>query len=216
MKEISKKTIERYNNRFFKLGNDIKTLGWDTKENQELRFNQTLLNGIDFSNKSILDIGCGFGDYAAFLHKRIPQMNGQILKNYVGIDLNSNLVGQAIKNNLDSQNVKFETFDIVKGPYKNTEADIGIMLGLLNFRLQESNLEYSKKIIKNAFMSVKEALIVDFLSTKTTNTYPKEDFVYYHEPSDVLKFALEITNNLKLLHDYAPIPQKEFMIIMRK
>ena len=51
--EISIKMIERYSDRFYKLGKDVKTLGWGSTEQQEYRFSQTLLNGIEFNEKSI-------------------------------------------------------------------------------------------------------------------------------------------------------------------
>ena len=92
------------------------------------------------------------------------------------------------------------------------------MLGVLNFNLKDkaNNLEYSKLAITNAFSHVDETLIVDFLSSKLTSEYPKEDFVFYHNPIDMLEFALTLTDNVKLIHNYMPIPQKEFMLILSK
>ena len=71
-------------------------------------------------------------------------------------------------------------------------------------------------MIKNALSLVKEALIVDFISTRKDSDYPEEDFIFYHNPAKVLKFALELTPNVQLIHDYSPIPQKEFMLILKK
>jgi predicted alpha/beta hydrolase len=56
--KIYEETVERYSNRYKKLGYDVKTLGWGSVEQQEYRFSQTL--DIDFKDKSIVDIGCGF------------------------------------------------------------------------------------------------------------------------------------------------------------
>ena len=56
----------RFNKKFEEFGDDPKSVGWDTKQNQNLRFaNATRL--IDFKNNSIVDIGCGLGDFYNFL-----------------------------------------------------------------------------------------------------------------------------------------------------
>jgi hypothetical protein len=69
-------------------------------------------------------------------------------------------------------------------------------------------------MIQKAFSSVSETLVVDFLSLYRTPDYPEEDFVFYHDPSAMLTFALSLTPNVRLIHDYAPIPQKEFMLVL--
>jgi hypothetical protein len=62
--DISERMVTRYSDRYKKLGYDVKTLGWGSKEQQLARFEQTVKGDgeIDFTAKTILDIGCGFGD----------------------------------------------------------------------------------------------------------------------------------------------------------
>ena len=214
--EISIKMIERYSDRFYKLGKDVKTLGWGSTEQQEYRFSQTLLNGIEFNEKSILDIGCGFGDYLHFLMRNFNQK--EILSSYSGYDLNPDLIQEAKKNVPRGIEVSFKVVDILKNKSTVPIANIGVMLGVLNFNLKDQvdNLAYSKQAIANAFSHIDETLIVDFLSTNLTSDYPKEDFVFYHDPQEILEFALTLTDNVKLVHDYLPIPQKEFILILSK
>ena len=97
-------------------------------------------------------------------------------------------------------------------------ADIGVMLGLLNFnwRGEVDNLAYSRQAIRNAFRLVRRGLIVDFLSSHLTADYPAEEFVYYHEPDLVLRLGLELTPCVLLKHDYVPIPQQEFMLVLTR
>ena len=212
IKNTEKQTIIRYSQRYKELGYDVKTLGWGSIEQQEYRFLQTIKSDINFTNKSILDIGCGFGDYFDFLQKNSIEIN-----NYNGYDINKDLIDEA-KTRYQSDISKFSIENILNTD-KDSIADIGVMFGVLNFNLKESgvdNLEYSKKAIENAFNLVDEVLIVDFLSTKLTSKYPKEDFVYYHSPLDILEFAFTLSSNVVLKHNYAPIPQKEFMIYIYK
>ena len=73
-KEISEKINKRkifnlinsrFNKKFEEFIDDPKSVGWDTKQNQNLRFaNATRL--IDFKNNSIVDIGCGLEIFIIF------------------------------------------------------------------------------------------------------------------------------------------------------
>lgn len=210
IEKISKQTVERYSDRYKKLGHDVKTLGWGTTQQQFYRFEQTLDCNVDFKNKSIVDIGCGFGDYYRFLLAKEIEVS-----KYIGYDINENLISEA--KNSTSNIVSFEVVDILNNELINT-ADIGVMLGLLNFNLKDSekNLEYSKIFIQKAFNMVNELLIVDFLSSNLTSNYKKEDFVYYHNPIEMLDFAFSLSSNIVLKHNYLPIPQKEFMLFIYK
>ena len=92
------------------------------------------------------------------------------------------------------------------------------MLGLLNlnFHGKVDNYDYSYQLIGNAFQYANEVLIVDFISERTIDTYPKEDFIFYHNPIKILEFAFSLSPKVVLKHDYAPIPQKEFMLFIYK
>jgi 2-polyprenyl-3-methyl-5-hydroxy-6-metoxy-1,4-benzoquinol methylase len=212
LNQISQSTIDRYSRRYNQFGLDIKTLGWGSTEQQHYRFLNTL-SASDFTNKTILDIGCGFGDYANFLDQEKLK-----IKSYDGWDLNSDLIDESNKNK--SSNSTFNVFNLSTDNLDDhkDKYDIAVMLGLLNFNLksQQTNLEYSKLMIKKAFDVVKEVLIVDFLSENLFPGYPKEDFVFYHNPAQILDFALTLSEKVLLKHDYKPIPQKEFMLYIYK
>ena len=80
--------IQRYNNRLKEHGHDIKTLGWGgDKKRQFLRFKIAM--ELPDSIKSVLDIGCGFGDMGGeFLKKYYPNVK------YTGIDINQSLIDE--------------------------------------------------------------------------------------------------------------------------
>jgi SAM-dependent methyltransferase len=212
--EISKNMIERYSNRYNKMGYDVKTLGWGNIEQQKFRFNEAL-DGIDFTNiKTVLDIGCGFGDLLAAIIGKGIQLN-----KYIGWDVNPDLIKEAEKI-WEGHKVpnEFKVMNIAEANLEDEIADAGIMLGVLNLNLKEKfdNYAYSELFIRKAFGCVKKLLVVDFLSEKNTDTYPKEDFVFYHNPARMLEFAFTLTPNVVLKHNYQPIPQKEFMLYLYK
>jgi len=209
--EISKSTIDRYSKRLDVYGNDIKTLGWGNESQQSYRFRHTL-DAADFTQKSILDIGCGFGDYYKFLKSAKIAVSA-----YTGWDINQKLIDEIHLE--ERKNKTFEVVDLAKDVSKyRSQFDIAVMIGLLNVNLgdEDLNYEYSERLITNAFSAVKEVLIVDFLSIHVTDTYPKEDFVFYHDFSRMFEFALTLSNNVVLKHNYDPIPQKEFMLYIYK
>ncbi len=213
LKKISDFTVERYSKRFDKHGYGVKTLGWGSFEQQNYRFEQ-VLDAFEPEKNFVLDIGCGFGDLFSFFKK-----NDKKPMFYRGLDINEKILTHAREIHKDETNVDFKPVDIVKNFDKQEKVfDAGVMLGLLNFNLKNEfdNYEYSKIMIKNAFNLVEKVLVVDFLSTKLTDSYEKEDFVFYHEPSKMLDFAFELSDNVVLKHNYAPIPQKEFMLFIYK
>ena len=66
-KKDKKKIINLYNKRIYddKISK-IKKIGWGSKSSQNLRF-KILSNKFNLNNKSILDLGCGYGDFYSFL-----------------------------------------------------------------------------------------------------------------------------------------------------
>jgi SAM-dependent methyltransferase len=214
IEEISTSMIERYSNRYNQMGYDVKTLGWGSKEQQVLRFRQAT-SAINFDQpKSVLDIGCGFGDlFALLLADKKP------ITKFIGWDINPDLIGEAT-NIWQSAEVpnEFSVVNLANHICEKPLADIGFMFGVLNLNFKDNfdNYAYSKLFIKNALSAVKEVLVVDFLSTHLTPTYPKEDFVFYHDPIKILEFAFTLTSNVVLKHNYGPIPQKEFMLFLYK
>jgi len=209
IKKISENTIERYSSRYKKLGRNVKSLGWGSVEQQHYRFGR-VLKFVECHNRSILDIGCGFGDFYSFM-----KLNNITPLEYTGWDINHNLIDEA---NKDSHaNTNFEVVDLLSENI-DKKADIVVMLGLLNFNLksERNNIEYSKKMIQKAFLHCNEKLVVDFISINMNQNYPKEDFIFYHKPGEILDFAFTLTSNVSLFHNYKSIPQKEFMLVLEK
>lgn len=204
---IEKKSVERYSNRFKELGVSSRALGWGCKEDQLERFN-VIVKECDLMGKTIMDIGCGFADFYVYLKERNIEVD------YIGVDINPDFVNYC-KEKFPNQ--QFYKKNIMTHSEELPSADIVLSNGALNLKLDNiSNFEYSKHFIKKAFEKTEEDLAIDFLSTYRTPDYPKEDFVYYHLPEEIFKFAISLTSNVRLIHNYKPIPQKEFMIILKK
>lgn len=205
--KINKNALERYQKRYYELGEGPRTLGWGCQEDQLERF-QAMCDNYDFEGKTVMDVGCGFADWYSFLLSR------GISCNYIGVDIIPEFIECCQKKYRDAS---FIHADIMLEADKLPEADVVLTNGTLNFKQTlVDNLVYTNDFMKVAFNKARDVVIMDFLSTYLTPDYQKEDFVYYHDPKQVLEMAFEYSNNLKLVHNYKPIPQKEFMLFLYK
>jgi SAM-dependent methyltransferase len=205
---IEQQAIERYSKRLAQFGEDPRTLGWDTRAHQWTRFAATTAV-VDFARRDVLDIGCGLGDFRVFLEDQ-----GIAPSSYAGVDINEDLLAVGRRRFPDS---RFERRNVVLAPYTAPVCDVAVMLGLVNFRLADlDNYDYAARAIDAAFGACRDALVVDMLSARRTPDYPEEDFVFYFEPSRMLDLALARTPYVQLHHAYPALPQREFMLVLRK
>lgn len=207
-REIDSQTIARYKKRYQVFGEDHRTLGWGSREQQQYRFDRVLEN-VTFEGRSVLDIGCGFADFLGHLNQQ-----GVAIASYCGVDINPDFVKLAGEKYGGADFLTASPLDLDPAC---AARDVVVMLGLLNFRQPNlENLDFARTMISRAFDLCREALVVDMLSAKRTLDYPQEDFVYYYEPTEMLDFALALTPFVTLSHAYRPIPQQEFMLVLRK
>ena len=217
IKKVSCETVDRYNARYQRYGLDVRSLGWGSKDQQELRFLQTCEGPFDIKKYSVVDIGCGFADYLEFM-RTVQKSESE----YIGWDLNSTLLDEAKKKYHADAKATFHLRDLMQPDFSSSNdsplADIAVMLGLLNFNLGDSsdNYRYSEMAIDRALSLVSKGIVVDFLSTYKTDAYPEEASIFYHDPSRILEYVFRNYDNVILKHNYAPIPQKEFMIFVEK
>lgn len=194
--------VDRYTKRFAEFGYSPKSLGWD-KGKQEIRFN-VLTSKFNFQNKSILDIGCGFGDLNLTLEKR----TGNSYR-YLGIDIVEDFVYQA-RSRWKSENIEFSCQEFLSSEI-DREIDISICSGILNFKLNEiNNYDYFEAILKKSFEVSSEGVALDFLSDQA-DFY--DENLFYFSPPKVIEIAQHYTKNIILRHDYMPF---EFCLILFK
>lgn len=208
IRDLERRLIERYSQRLEKFGDDPRTLGWDTRQNQNRRF-RALLDLADPTGKSMLDVGCGFADLLTAARE-----SGREPASYLGIDINPALLEVAKRRHPEAS---FEVRNLYDAPFSRPVCDVVYMCGVLNFKIQDpSNAEFARVMIRNAFAVCREALVVDMLSSRRDPAYPAEDFVHYYDPLEMLGLALELTPHVTLKHDYASIPQREMALLLRR
>ena len=154
-----------YTSAIEKFGTTARGVNWASKENQILRFDAILkLLPKDLSSFTLVDAGCGFGDFYLYLKKkkRLP-------KNYIGIDSVLDMYSIATQNTAQ----EIINADICRDTLPN--ADYYICSGALNVltpfetHLFIQNCYKSSKVafIFNALHGDKVSETYNYLSTKT-------------------------------------------------
>lgn len=168
---------------------NIKSLGWNTRYSQKVRFEAIKQIGIKNGDK-VLDIGCGFGDLYFYLK------NFNLNIDYTGIDLNPNFI-EIAKNNCGN-NCNFIVGDINK--IKNQKFDWVVASGIFNFDVPKWDKEILT-IIKKMFDYCLKGISINFLSA-----YKSHDSVCgmkYVKPEEILTILCpHISNKFVVKHDY--------------
>lgn len=194
--------INRYTNRYNEFGYSPKTLGWD-KGKQDLRY-KILLDEFDLENKSILDIGCGFGDANKIIKSYTDNYT------YLGIDIVESLINEAKKIYKNEDKINFILDDFLNIEIEK-KYDIIVSSGVFNFQLQNaSNYDFINSFMKKAFDLSKEGIAFDFLSNKVDYQYEN---TFHSDPTIILNMGYKLSKNLLLKNNYMPF---EFAIIIFK
>lgn len=193
---------EYYKCLYNKYGYSPDSLGWH-KGNQFLRFYQ-LTNQWDLNKSSILDIGCGFGDFNKYLH-----VNSILEYNYLGIDILKEFIEESNKK-YPQNNVKF-----IKGDFLTTDinnkVDFSIASGTFNYKIDGVDCyNYIYANMKKMFELSNKAIAIDFISDRV-------DYLHEHNfnysPVKILELAYSLSKRVILNNSIFPF---EFSIIIFK
>ncbi len=189
--KVSAKYRKYFNERFSKYGESVKSL-WGNLDSQLHRFE--ILSEIgDLSDKNILDVGCGFGDFYDFMvnRRKIP------IGKYIGIDINSNIVKVGKKRHPGTQILCADILDF----QANIPIDYSVASGI--FFLPDPNWEkYLTEVSPKMFALSKIGIGINLLSIFSPNSGINKES-YYGDPSKVLKIIMgEVSHKLVLRHDY--------------
>ncbi|MBF0595497.1 MAG: class I SAM-dependent methyltransferase [Candidatus Omnitrophica bacterium] len=192
-------TVRRYEERLLKFGRSIKVMGWRNKAQQSLRFDVLAEVG-RLQGRTVLDVGCGFGDLYPFLLKK------GIRTQYTGYDLSPNLIKLAREAYPQAQ---FAVRDILANS-GGKKFDYVLSSGVFNHRIS-NNLKFTQAMIERMFDLAKVGVAVNMM---TSYVDYQDGHLYYYSPEQMFTFAQRLSRHVVVRQDY---PLYEFTLyIYRK
>ncbi|MGB9613248.1 MAG: class I SAM-dependent methyltransferase [Candidatus Margulisiibacteriota bacterium] len=196
--------IEYYEKLLSQYGENYRALDWNSPESQRLRykiFKEIFIYGKKSSGISVLDVGCGFGDFYGFLKAEGILHRNRI--SYTGYDISPKLLGVARKKYLDA---KFELRDILEDRYLPM-FDYVFCSGVFNIRTGEvfEHLDFVKEMVYRMYDLANFGVAVNFLSEgMLPSTVANVDRYFYFNPEQVMNFCRYVCSRFILRHDYHP------------
>lgn len=198
------KSLNIYKQKFKKFGIDPKALQWKTKGAAHQRFRQFWAE-IDFNDKSVLDVGCGFGEMGHFLTKRYKNVK------YKGIDIMPEFIENGRK---IYPRLSLDVGDYFSRP-KPEKYDVVICSGALNsnFGKAKDNLKFRQKAVKTMFDHTTNIMAFNMSGRHPTIKNETESNIWYSDSLEILKYCMSLTRRVVLKQNYHP---RDFTIIMYK
>jgi ubiquinone/menaquinone biosynthesis C-methylase UbiE len=190
--------IDRYNERLARFGDDRRTLASGTEARHHLRFSVLREIGIE-SGCSVLDVGCGFGDFYGWLR------DSGIEVRYLGVDINPSLLEIGRRK---YPAARFLERDLQRDPI-DERFDFVVSSSAFNLALEAGdNYAFAADMLARAYRCADRGVAFDFLSSYADFTTPE---AFHYEPERVLAIAKTLTKRVCLRHDY---PLFEFCVYL--
>jgi SAM-dependent methyltransferase len=203
-KKTTPKYLKPYQDAVEQFGATFDATLWRSRESQMLRF-KTFCNFVDFGNMSILDVGCGIGDFAHYLIE-----SGVSFSRFHGIDAIQEMIESA--RNRDMHNCTFETVDVVTDHESMQGYDWLTFSGTLNAMEQGNAIE----LIEAAFSACTCGVAFNFLSNQSGRSPSDEDLhpaTRFDTPA-LLSHAFSLTPLVDFTQTY--LTGHDATIILRK
>lgn len=168
--------------------NEPRSLSWRDKQSQQLRMD-VLSQIIDLNNKSILDVGCGFGDLYDYLKDRYQNFT------YTGIDI--------VHENIEVAKQKYPNIEFIEADfnsYNGEKFDVVLASGALSFKVPDYKKVYFA-LISKMFETAKLAVGFNMLDAEL---HSNDELFASYSLAEVNEFCASLTNKIKISQDYLP------------
>jgi len=194
---------EWYDSKLEQFGeNDYRSLNWGDKDGKSAKARyQQMFEQYDWSNKRVLEVGCGWGSFFDFSFK---------CDYYHGIDINPKLINIAIDKFICPKctNIKFKTSDIFKYNSINSSFDIAISSGVAGNRQGPADTPGKLMHYLSFMFNSANTVMINFPSNRATI---RSEYVEYFAPEYIISQALNLTNNVQLIHKN----RSDFLLILK-
>jgi len=196
--EQRKRIVDKHRDSLTRHGYHPNALYWSGRDIQETRFK--ILAEIGIQNEdSVLDVGCGFGDFKSW-----SEANGCRL-NYTGIDLSPDLLQQARKMHSDGRFFVGDLFDM---DFSGKSFDWVVLSGALNEQLHDES-KYAKLVVKHMYELCRKGVAFNMLDARFLHAHD----LHTQTPRDILAYCEQLCSSCELHDEYL---KNDFSIYMRK
>ena len=175
---------------FLRHGYHPHALLWSNQEIQELRFKILADIGIQ-AGDSVLDVGCGFGDFSAYLE------NQQKAVDYTGIDLSPELIQEGRKQYPNNNLVVGDLFEFNPA---DQSYDYVTLSGTLNRDLGDKG-DYAQKTIQRMYAVCQKGVAFNLLDARhewTANRWDLQAFL----PEEIAEFVATFSQQSNIIDGY--------------
>lgn len=189
--------LDFFKKKFDAHGDNVISLGW-SKKGQQVRFDQVVaLLPKDY--RSILDIGCGFGDFSV-------RVTGD--SKYEGWDICDSFLNNARQ----GKNISYQLRDFLSSPPEENLFDVVICVGAFNINTG-SNIEDIKKVISSMLKGARHSAVISMISSYADDEVKKNPEMFFYIPEEIFRYCKSVCRNVDLFHGYMP---HDFMIRLTK
>lgn len=180
-------------------GIDVRSLDWGSRESQVKRF-AVLAEIGNLKGASVLDVGCGLGDFYAWMKRK------KLRPEYTGLDITPEMVGRAGER---FPGVRFCLCDLLDLSHGVVSHDYVLSSGIFTHRCT-SPYDFLMAMVRRMFEISKHAVGFNCLSAWAEE---KEGHEFHADPVRILSLCRTLTSRVVLRHDYHP---RDFTIYMYK
>ncbi len=190
-----------YLKRFRKYGVDPRSLKWQNKKAAEQRYSE-IVSLAELEGRSILDVGCGFGDIIPFLALKSQNFS------YTGVDAIAAFIKEAKKL---YPGYRFFTRDYFTRPLKE-KFDIVVANGCLNANVAD-NVGFRQKAIATMYEYTREKLIFNMAGGSPQPKTSVRSNIWFADAGQIEKFCRGIAPRVTLIKHPG---RRELTILMKR
>ena len=184
-------TVRWYEDKVRRFGFDHRGLGFRSRSSQEKRF-EALLSLGDFDGASVLDVGCGFGDFLHFLRSR------DIHPDYTGLDICEPMIARC-RERFEGEAATFIVADVRQHQPARTY-DFVVASGIFGLDAPGTR-ERIEPTLRRIHDWGRQGCAANFLSGLAP--IHAEGRVYV-DPAEMLRLGLTLAPAARLDHSYLP------------
>ena len=201
MDPIEKATIINFHqNRINQFGGGTaEALGWRRPESQTKRFDVIVQVG-DLNGRSVLDVGCGYGDLKDYLDQRFSDFV------YIGIDQMHEFISEAEERYKGRAETHFFETDFSTVQLPNV--DYVIASGALAYRSNDP--DFHMDMVRKMYDSAAYALAFNMLDA---DRFPEHPLLRGHNLDEVVRRCRDLCPNVQVIQGYL---DDDFTVFMRR